>query len=239
MKRWFVILLALFILTCHGFSQGSVRKGGMILFHGLVMDAKTESPLAGSQVIINRSFASVSNGEGKFALYVNRSDTVVFSRLGYKSAMLFVSDTLAGKEFIAGIYLHADTVSIGEVIIVPRLTNLKSDLLRPRAEASTDVEYAKYNMAVSAYQGRMTSNKTGDPSVNYEIIRQQQRNDAYSKGQIPSDRIVGISPLLLVPAAYMLMNGLPGKPEPLQPHLTEQEVNQIHRKFLEKLKQGR
>ncbi len=78
-----------------------------------------------------------------------------------------------------------------------------------------------------------------NPSVNYEIIRQQQRNDAYSKGQIPSDRIVGISPLLLVPAAYMLMNGLPGKPEPLQPHLTEQEVNQIHRKFLEKLKQGR
>ena len=220
-------------MTCHGFSQSTGREGGLILFHGLVMDAKTEIPLAGSQVIINRSFTSVSDDEGKFAFYVNKSDTVVFSRLGYKSAILFVSDTLSGKEFIAGIYLHTDTLSIGEVIIVPRLTNLKSDLLRPRAEATTDAENAKYNMAVSSYQGRITSNKTGDPTVNYGLLRQQQRNDAYSKGQIPSDRIVGISPLLLVPAAYLLMNGLPGKPEPLQPRLTEHEVNQIHKKYLE------
>jgi len=233
MKRWFIILMQFFILTCHGFSQSTGREGGLILFHGLVMDAKTEIPLAGSQVIINRSFTSVSDDEGKFAFYVNRRDTVVFSRLGYKSAILFVNDTLSAKEFIAGIYLHSDTLSIGEVIIVPRLTNLKSDLLKPRAEATTDAENAKYNMAVSSYQGRMTSDKTGDPAVNYGLLRQQQRNDAYSKGQIPSDRIVGISPLLLVPAAYLLMNGLPGKPEPLQPHLTEHEVNQIHKKYLE------
>ncbi|MDQ1332590.1 MAG: hypothetical protein QG576_625 [Bacteroidota bacterium] len=233
MKREVVILFAFFMLTCHGFSQGYGKERGLILFHGIVMDAKTESPLAGSQVIINRSFASVSDVEGKFAFYVSMKDTVVFSRLGYKSALLFISDTLTGKEFIAGVYLHTDTLSIGEVIIVPRLANLKSDLLRPKPEATTDEENAKYNMAVSAYQGRMTSNKTGDPALNYELIRQQQKNDAYSKGQIPSDRIVGISPLLLVPAAYLLMNGLPGKPESLQPHLTEQEVNQIHKKYVE------
>jgi hypothetical protein len=239
MKRVIVILFAYFMLICHGFSQGYGKERGLILFHGMIMDAKTESPLAGSQVIINRSFASVSDVEGKFAFYVNMKDTVVFSRLGYKSTVLYISDTLSGKEFIAGVYLHTDTLSIGEVIIVPRLVNLKSDLLRPRPEASADVENAKYNMAVSAYQGRMTSNQTGDPALNYELIRQRQKNDAYSKGQIPSDRIIGISPLLLVPAAYLLMNGLPGKPEPLQPYLTEQEVNQIHRKYLEKLKPGR
>ena len=139
MKRGSLILFSFFVLTCHGFSQGYGREGGLILFHGIVMDAKTESPLEGSQVTINRSFASVSDVEGKFAFYVNRNDTVVFSRLGYKSAMLLVSDTLTGKEFIAGIYLHTDTLSIGEVIIVPRLTNLKSELLRPRAEASSRV----------------------------------------------------------------------------------------------------
>jgi hypothetical protein len=201
------------------------------------MDAKTESPLTGSQVTINRSFASVSDGEGKFAFYVNRSDTVVFSRLGYKSAVLFVSDTLSGKEFIAGIYLHTDTLSIGEVIIVPRLTNLKSELMNQRTEAGNETENAKYNLEVSAYQGRITQNKLGDPAINYELIRQKQRNDAYSKGQIPSDQIAGLSPLLLIPAAYLLMNGLPVKPAPFTPRLTEQEINQIHKKYVETLRQ--
>jgi hypothetical protein len=237
MKRNFIGLVLFFGLFNCGFSQGSEKEGGMILFHGLVMDAKTESPLTGSQVTINRSFASVSDGEGKFAFYVNRSDTVVFSRLGYKSAVLFVSDTLSGKEFIAGIYLHTDTLSIGEVIIVPRLTNLKSELMNQRTEAGNETENAKYNLEVSAYQGRITQNKLGDPAINYELIRQKQRNDAYSKGQIPSDQIAGLSPLLLIPAAYLLMNGLPVKPAPFTPRLTEQEINQIHKKYVETLRQ--
>jgi len=233
MKRCFIILLPLFIFTCHGLSQVKGREDTPILFHGIVMDSETEYPLSGSQVIINRSFASVSDNEGKFAFYVNRSDTVVFRRLGYKPAVLFVSDTLSGQEFIAGIYLNADTLSIGEVIILPRLTNLKSDLLSPRDAPGTEVENAKFNLAVSAYQGRITQNKLGDPAINYEMIRQQQKNNAYSKGQIPSDRILGLSPLLLIPAAYLLMNGLPEKPEPLKPRLTEQEVNQLHRQYME------
>jgi hypothetical protein len=54
--------------------------------------------------------------------------------------------------------------------------------------------------------------------------------------QIPSDQIVGISPLLLIPALYLLLNGLPDNPPPMQPKLTEQEVSQLHKKYLETLK---
>jgi hypothetical protein len=68
------------------------------------------------------------------------------------------------------------------------------------------------------------------------VIRQRQREDAYSKGQIPSDKMVGLSPLLLIPAAYMLLHGLPEKPPPLQPHLTEQEVNEIHKRYMESIR---
>ncbi len=87
--------------------------------------------------------------------------------------------------------MHTDTLSIGEIVIVPRLRNLKSEMLYSRSESSTQLENAKYNLEVSAYQGKITSNKLGDPAANYEILRQRQREDAYSKGQIPSDRIVG------------------------------------------------
>jgi hypothetical protein len=77
----------------------------------------------------------------------------------------------------------------------------------------------------------------GDPATNYELLRQKQKTDAFERGGIPSDKMVGISPLLLIPAAYLLIHGLPEKPAPLKQQLTNQEVNQIHNKFLETLKQ--
>jgi hypothetical protein len=72
--------------------------------------------------------------------------------------------------------------------------------------------------------------------MNYQVIKRQQLSNAITKGQIPSDRIVGISPFMLIPAAYLLMNGFPERPSPLKPQLTEKEVEQIHRKYLETLK---
>jgi hypothetical protein len=236
MRKYSLLILGLF-LTVSSLS-GQVLKDAArgILFHGLVVDAKTLNPLSGSQIIINRSFTSISDDEGKFAFFVRRGDTVIFTRLGYKSAVLNISDTLSGKEFIAGVYMHSDTISIGEVVIIPRYSNLRSEMFTSRPESDIQIENARYNLEVSSYQGRISQSELGDPSMNYEVIRRQQRSDAITKGQIPSDRIVGISPLMLIPAAYLLMNGLPEKPSPLKPQLTGKEVEQIHRKYLETLR---
>jgi hypothetical protein len=236
MRKYSLIILGLFLAV--GSLSGQVLKDEArgILFHGLVVDAKTLNPLSGSQIIINRSFTSISDDEGKFAFYVRRGDTVIFTRLGYKSAVLNISDTLSGKEFIAGVYMHSDTISIDEVVIIPRYSNLRSEMFASRPESDVQIENARYNLEVSSYQGRISQSKLGDPSMNYEVIRRQQHSNAITKGQIPSDRIVGISPLMLIPAAYLLMNGFPERPSPLKPQLTEKEVEQIHRKYLETLK---
>ncbi|MEI8225232.1 MAG: hypothetical protein WCG82_04835 [Bacteroidota bacterium] len=237
MKSIFFIILSICILNQAGFSQGKENAGIRILFHGLVMDANTLSPLANSQIMINRAFSSVSGNDGTFAFYVNRNDTVVFKSLGYKSTILFVSDTLTGREFIAGIYMNSDTLSIGEVVIVPRLINLKSEIMNAKTKTPATMENARYNVAVSAYQGRNSQNRLGDPASNYELLRQNQKVDAYERGGIPSDKMVGLSPLLLIPAAYLLLHGLPEKPAPLKPQLSDQEVDQIQKKYIETLKQ--
>lgn len=233
MRRSVIVLL--YILYGIGLSSGQEvsQKVKAILFHGIVMDSETKIPLAGSQIIINRAFSSVSDNEGKFAFYVNRFDTVKFSMLGYKSTILYISDTLRGSEFIAGIYMHTDTLSIEEIVIVPRLRSIKSNLFNPGHESNFQIENAKYNLEVSAYQGKITWNKMGDPATNYEFLKQKQFAEAYTKGQIPSDRIVGINPLLILPAAYLLMNGFPQKSPPLNPSLTDYELNMIYKKYLE------
>ena len=237
MKRYSLILLILFFVINSLSGQVVKETGSVILFNGIVMDAGKLEPVEGSQIMINRVFISVSDKEGKFAFYVNRGDTVVFNMLGYEPVELQISDTLSGREFIAGIYLNSDTIAIGEVVIVPRLANLKSEIFTSHPETNQIIENAKYNLEVSSYQGRVNQGKLGDPSLNYEVLRQQQKVDAYSKGQIPPDRIAGLSPFMIIPAAYLLMNGLPGKPSPMKPQLTEQEVDQLHRKYLETIRQ--
>lgn len=239
MKRIFILILLICIIIQTGLSQEKENAGIRILFRGLVMDASTFSPLANSQIDINRAFSSVSDEDGTFSFYVNRHDTVVFSSLGYKPVILYVSDTLTGREFNAGIYMHTDTLSIGEVVIVPRFTNLKSEILNARSKTPSTMENARYNVAVSAYQGRNSQNKLGDPADNYAHLRQKQKINAYEKGGIPSDQIVGISPLLLIPAAYLLIKGIQEKPAPLSPQLNDSDIDQIQKKYLETLKQRR
>jgi hypothetical protein len=227
-----LIILCIQILNC----QEGKKEELMLLFNGVVMDASTLVPLSNSEIFINRSFCSLSEEDGTFAFWVKRNDTVLFSRLGYKSTVLYVSDTLSGREFNAGIYMQSDTLSIGEVIIVPRLANLRSEILNAKPEQNAEINNARYNVAVSAYQGLQSQSSLGDPALNYEILRQKQRIEAYERGGIPSNKMVGISPLILLPAAYLLIHGLPEKPAPLKPSLTRQEVDQIHQKYLESLR---
>jgi len=232
-KRSLLVLLYLISMIRLSSGQELKQKANSILFHGIIVDSDTKKPLTGSQIHVNKSFLSVSDNEGKFAFYVNRLDTVKFSMLGYKSAIFLISDTLRGNEFITGVYLNTDTLSLGEIVIVPRFRNLKSDLLNARTISDPQVANARHNLELAAYQGKITQNQLGDPATNFEYLRQKQFAEAYTKGQIPSDRILGLSPLMVIPAVYLLMNGLPDKPSPLQPSLSDYEINLIFKKYLD------
>ena len=233
MKTPCLILLLLLIFTYSGFSQVELAFGKSIQLRGLVQDAATLAPLGHSQIIINRSFRAASDENGSFSISVNKRDTVVFSLLGYKPEILYVSDTLTGPEFMVGVYMNSDTLSIGEVIIIPRLLSLKSEILKAPAIVDPEMENAKYNMEIAAFQGRVTTGNLVDGSSNYSLIRSQLRTNAYEKGGIPSSQMVQLSPLLLIPAAYLIMNGLPEAPAPMKSNLTKEELDQIHRKYLE------
>jgi hypothetical protein len=233
MKQLVSLLIAVFILSQPVAGQDKGYNVTRILFNGLVLDASNFSPVSNTQITINRTFSSVSGNDGTFAFYVNRNDTVRFKSLGYKEVLLFISDTLTGREFNAGIYMNSDTMSIGEVIIVPRFSNLKSQIMNAGSNTPETFDNARYNVALSGYQGRNSQNKLGDPADNYAYLIQKQKVDAFERGGIPSDKILGLNPLLIIPAAYMFIKGLPAKPDPLKPQLTEHEITEIQKKYLE------
>ncbi len=235
MKRNSVFFILLFFLIQSGFCQQK-ETGSRILFHGIMLDASSLAPISNSQILINNSLTSVTGTNGTFSLYVNRKDTVFFKHLGYKPTSMFVSDTLAGLEYAAGIYMQSDTLMIGEVVIVPRFTNLRSELMKPR-RVTPALENARYNVAMSGYQGRTTQGQLGDPATNYSLLRQRLKTDAYEKGEIPSDMIGGINGLFLLPAAYLRLRGSDERPSQIERPLTQDELAQIQKIYIESLKQ--
>jgi hypothetical protein len=234
-RRIYLLFIPLIVIIHSSFSQVNANQEDRILFHGIVMDANTLSPISNSQILINHLFSAVSAVDGTFAFYVFRKDSVLFKHLGYKSTFMIVSDTLKSREFIAGVYMHSDTVVIGEVIIVPRFNNLRSEILNSPSKVPSTMENARYNVAISAYQGRTTQGKLGDPAANYDLIRDRQKVQAFEKGGIPTDKIAGINPLLILPGAYLLIHGLPEKPPQFEQKLTDQEIDELHELYLESL----
>lgn len=208
--------------------KGQESDTTRFIFQGKVVDAATFQPLPGSQIFINRQFSSASDDDGEFSVFVRVADTVVFSMLGYKSQSLAVSDTLLKGGTIAGIFMTGDTLSIGEVVIIPRLSNLRYEIMNTPSRLTPEMENARQNVAVSAYQGRTTTGQLGNPDSNYEFLRQQQRTRAYERGGIPSDRIVGLSPFML------LINGLPTKPAPMKPRISDQELDEMINRYQKK-----
>jgi hypothetical protein len=235
-RRIFLLIISIIMFACAGSGQVKQDSTSRILFHGIVMDAGSLTPIGNSQIIINRAFSSVSGQNGNFSFYVNRNDTVVFKSLGYKPAIMLISDTLTQHDFIAGIYLNSDTLAIPEVIILPRYTSIKSEILNSKSKVPEEMENARYNVAISAYQAKTTQGNLTDPASNYSYLHQQQKIDAFEKGGIPSDRIVGLNPLLLIPGvAYLLIQGLPEKPPPLRSDLAQSELDQLNKRYLETL----
>jgi hypothetical protein len=234
MKKGLAIWLTLLFLTTEGFGQ--VGKGPGILFRGIVKDAATDYPLTSAQIFINREYAATTDSAGTFSFRVVNNDSVTFSSLGYKPAYYHVTDTLLINELMAGIYMTSDTISIGEVIIIPKRSNLKSEILKAPTQKTPENENARYNLQMAAYQGRISQGKLGDPASNYNVMRQMYAQQAREKGQVPSDQMVSISPFTIIPLAYMLLKGFPEKPSPYIPNLTEEELNQIHKKYLESIR---
>jgi hypothetical protein len=229
MKIKVSIMLFLILATLTGSGQTVNQNNDLILFHGIVMDADTQTSIPNPVYCINKDLSGSCGPDGKFSIYLTRRDTVIFTSLGYRPTTFFISDTLAGREYVAGVFMQTDTISIGEVIIIPRIGDLKTEVMLMKPEYNQELTNAKDNINISVYQGLNNKSLLGDPYTNYEILKQKQRIDAKEKGGIPSDRMIGISPLILIPAAYLLLNGMPEKPLPPAPRISNKELEKIRK----------
>lgn len=203
------------------------QQAGPILFHGVILDADTRQPLPGAHYLVCGRTGGATDSRGMFSLYARHHDTITITCMGYKEYRMTVQDTLRAKEYITGIYLSSDTLMIPAVVVIPRIGNIRAEILSERPATDQEMINATNNLKLSAYQGLTNAAKLGDPDANYEVLRQQQRYDAYSKGQIPSDQMVVLSPFAIIPLIYLLAVGMPEEPEPPAPYISAREMERL------------
>jgi hypothetical protein len=204
-----------------------------ILFRGVVIDAVSQERLPGSDILVNRKMSAISAEDGTFSFYAYKKDTIKFSMLGYKALTLLVNDSLSGSEFLTGVYLETDTTLLGEVIIVPKIANLKAEMINPKLRNDPQLENAVSNISTASYVGRTTPAKLGDPIANYSYLKQKNKMDAFERGGIPSDRMLGLSPFLLIPAAYLMIKGVPEIPPPPKAQISKKDMDELRKRFTE------
>jgi hypothetical protein len=214
-----------------------IVKEKLVLIHGVVFDAVSQAPIMNAHYSINNQVEGATDDEGKFSIYLFRGDTLRFSFLGHRD-IIFHTDTLPGNSYVAGIFMKADTLQIGEVIVMPRMGDLRSEFMNSSGTVSQKMVNAQNNITISTYQGLTNPPELGDPGTNYEFIKQKQAITAYEKGGIPSDRMVGLNLISLIPASiYLLSNGLPVKPAPPAPRVSVAEMEKIKKAYRESLLQ--
>ena len=222
--RSLLLLSVLFTLILQGVTA---QQHEPILFHGVIFDATTRQPLPDAHWNISHRSAGATDSRGMFSFYAHYYDTVTFTCIGYRHHTMTVADTLRAGEYTAGIYLTGDTTMIPAVVIIPRLGNMRAEIMAERPATNQDAINATNNLRMAVYQGLANPPALGDPATNYEILRQRQRMEAYDKGQIPSDRMIGLSPFTLIPILYVIAKGPPEDPEPPAPHVSARELDYL------------
>jgi hypothetical protein len=211
------------------------KESAQILITGVVIDGDTEKGIENAQYFVRQGGGGVTDYQGFFSLFTLPGDTIEFRMVGYKPAFLAVDNNQNAKSFLAMVVMVTDTMEVGEIVILPQLPDLKTIATTPSVLDSKEYENARRNIAVSVFQGLTNEQQMVDARANYDVIRRKHTIDAYERGGIPSSQMVSLSPFMIVPALYLLMNGLPEEPEPPPARISNKDLERLRRAWRENI----
>ncbi len=176
-------------------------KRDSLFFTGAVMDSKklTALPYAGFK--INNKKTGNADISGRFSFRVNVGDTIRYSFLGYRDLKIVVHDSLKQKSYLFGVFMTRDTITLDEVVILPRFGNFKDAFLRANPNTPEYVR-ATNNVNSAAYQAlttTLTPETKMDAKDNTDMVIQEHVIKTEYKGMISPENTVGISTMNTLP----------------------------------------
>ncbi len=200
-----------------------------------MVDSQTEAVIPNVQYAIMGRGGGVTDAFGQFLLFARKGDSIEFRMVGYKPSLLKILDSHNAPGYLVLIAMVTDTLLVGEVVILPQLPDLRTIANTPTILDSREYENARNNLALSVHQGLTGEQKLTDPRDFYGVLREKQKIDAYEKGGIPSDKMVALSPLMIIPAYYLLMNGFPEAPKAPAEKISYKDLERLRKAHQDQL----
>ena len=183
-KHYFLIFILVFPLLL--FSQQVLENEELdvIQFSGVAVDAENLDPVSFTNVMIkNTRRGTISDYHGYFSFVALKSDTIVFSAIGYKESNFVIPDTITGNRYSLIHVMDSDTILLAPTVIYPWPTEedfkeafVKLDI------PDDDIEIARKNLAKAEMKERAMNYKM-DGSMNYQNYIERETSKLYYAGQ--------------------------------------------------------
>lgn len=163
----------------------------LVQFSGVVVNNDSLTPIPFVNVMIKNTYrGTVTDFYGFFSFVAQKRDTIVFSCLGYKSAIYIVPDTLKEKRYSIIQILFSDTINLEEVFVYPFPSREEfKDAFMHLQIPNDDYQRALYNLDRQRLLDRMAITPM-DGSMNYHYQMQQYQTKVYHSGQTPPMQIL-------------------------------------------------
>ncbi|PCH69944.1 MAG: hypothetical protein COC06_06375 [Bacteroidales bacterium] len=163
-----------------------------IFFTGAVMDQEELSPLPYSHFRVNKKRAGTTNSFGRFSFWVNSGDTIQYSFVGYHDVKIIVSDSLKQDSYLFGVFMAKDTISLREVLILPRFGDFREAFINAKVNTPEYVR-AKNNINSATYEALTKAPEKMDAKANTDMLVKRHVVMNEHHVMVPPDMMVGVS----------------------------------------------
>ena len=197
MKTYMIkYLFFLWLIVCSQVLLAQTDTIKVIQFSGLVVTEQEEEiiPLAYTNIsIMGTSRGTVSELNGFFSLVGKVGETVVFSRIGYKSVEFEIPDTMQTNMYSFIQIMSQDSILLPMAVIRPWPSKEYFDLEFLAMDVSNEMqERARENLAENAL-ARMRNSVPGDGFEAGNIYLQQQAAANYYNGQFRPQKVFDLA----------------------------------------------
>jgi hypothetical protein len=187
MKNSLCYLLSLLIIQFFSNvlqAQNQDDNASLVQFSGITITADSLNPVPYTKILdISSHRGTTSDITGYFSFVAHKTDTVVFTAIGFKPASFIIPDTITKQRYSLIQLMTADTLTLAAAFIFPWPT--LEDFKRAFVETKIpddDLEIARKNLQAADIRMRAEEYPM-DASMNYRNYIDNQTSKLYYAGQ--------------------------------------------------------
>lgn len=173
-------------------SQAQKINLDSIFLTGAVMDQVELKGLPYAHFRVNKKRGGTTNEYGRFSFWVNSGDTIQYSYVGYNDVRIVVNDSLKQDNYLFGVFLSKDTITLREVLILPRFGDFKQAFINAKVNTPEYVR-AKNNINSATYEALTRRPAKMDAKANTDMLINQHTILNENQAMIPTEMVTGVS----------------------------------------------